>query len=340
MQNRSPSPSCARTRRVGVVTSAWNPQQIPDQTGRTYLITGSNAGLGFFSAEQLAAAGAHVIMTGRSANRLALAKRALIRRVPEASVETLLLDTSNLGSVRAAAASVRSHPALDGLLLNAGIVHPPRTRKTTADRHELVLATNVFGHFALAGELLTMLAASQHGRMVWVGSMATSGWRYDMDDLQLTADYTPWRAYVQSKAAMQALGVEAERRLRDAGVPVLSVLAHPGYSMSGRTERIAGVNQPSLRKRVGGGLQAAFSQSKERGAWPLVRALTDPDVVGGSFWGPGSIVRGTPRQARLPKISRSRAVSERIWEDCEKATGVHWPFAKAARAGRGRWFRR
>src|SRR6188508_769884 len=116
-------------RRVGLVPRAearWDPQHLPDLTGRSYLVTGSNAGLGYFASEQLVRAGARVFMTGRNPNRLAAARAAIHRRVPDASsavVQTLLLDTTNLGSVRAAAATVRGRGGLDGVLLNAGVVH-------------------------------------------------------------------------------------------------------------------------------------------------------------------------------------------------------------------------
>jgi NAD(P)-dependent dehydrogenase (short-subunit alcohol dehydrogenase family) len=312
---------------------AWNPQDLPDLTGRTYLITGANAGLGYFASEQLVRAGARVLMTGRSPNRLMAARAAVRRRVTDADdrAETLLLDTSNLGSVRAAAATVSGRGALDGLLLNAGIVHAPKERETTADGHEVVFATNVLGHFALAGELLTALAAAS-GRMVWVGSMSTSMWKYDPVDPQLVEGYSGWRAYVQSKVATGALGLEADRRLRAAGVPVSSVVAHPGYSTSGRTPGIVGVNSPSKLTRFADNLQVAFTQSKEHGAWTLVRALVDPVIESGEFWGPRHIVRGEPRRATPSAISRDVEIAERLWRVCEDATGVHWPFAKAAGA--------
>ncbi|WP_170285661.1 SDR family NAD(P)-dependent oxidoreductase [Microbacterium rhizomatis] len=308
----------------------WNPRELPDLAGRTYLITGANAGLGYFSAEQLTGAGAHVIMTGRSPNRLADAKAALRRRVKDASVETLLLDTSNLGSVRAAAATVGARGALDGLLLNAGIVHPPKTRETTLDGNEVVFATNALGHFALAGALLLTLAAAS-GRMVWLGSMSTSLGAHDPVDPQLVEGYTPWRAYVQSKVATTALGLEADRRLRAAGAPVASVVAHPGYSTSGRTIGIRGVNEPSRMTRFADNLQAAITQSKEHGAWPLVRALVDPAVEGGQFWGPRFVTHGEPKAAKPSKITRSTEIAERLWGVCEEAAGVHWPFEDAAR---------
>ncbi|MFG6475859.1 SDR family NAD(P)-dependent oxidoreductase [Microbacterium sp. P06] len=310
----------------------WNPRELSDLTGRTYVVTGATKGLGFFSCDQLARAGAHVILTGRHPNRLVTARAALVHRVPDASVETLLLDTSKLGSVRAAAATLRARGALDGLLLNAGVVHPPRARETV-DGNELVLATNVLGHFALAGELLQPLAAGR-GRMVWVGSISTSLWKYDPVDPQLVTGYTPWRAYVQSKIAATALGFEADRRLRATGVPVRSLTAHPGYSMGGRTIGIRGVNEPSRKKRFLANLQAPVTQSKEDGAWSLVRALTDPEAESGDFWGPDRVTRGLPRRAKAAAVTRDPAIAERIWNLCEEATGVRWPFAKAARAAR------
>lgn len=321
---------------VEVVAATWDPRSLPDLSGRAYLVTGSNKGLGYFASEQLLRAGARVFMTGRNPNRLSAARAAIRRRVPDAApdaAETLVLDTSNLGSVRSAAASVRGRGGLDGVLLNAGIVHPPRTRETTVDGHEVVFATNALGHFALAGELLTALARCE-GRMVWLGSLSTSLTPYDPVDPQLTSGYTAWRAYVQSKIATSALGFEADRRLRAAGVPVESVVAHPGYSTSGRTPGIAGVNAPSRGKRFRDNLQAAIAQSKEHGAWPLVRALVDPDVEGGEFWGPRTVARGTPRRQTASRITRDEDVAARLWKAAEDATGVRWPFAEASAVAR------
>ena len=311
----------------------WDPEHLPDLSGRRYLVTGSTAGLGFFSSLQLAGAGAHVIMTGRNPNRLSTARAAVRRQIPDADVDTLLLDTSNLGSVRAAAATVRGRTGLHGVLLNAGIVHPPKERELTRDGHEIVFATNALGHYALGGELLLPLAAGR-GRMVWVGSMSTRLSPFDPIDPELENGYSAWRAYVQSKVATTALGFEADRRLRAANVPVASVVAHPGYSISGRTRGIVGVNTPSRAKRFVDNLQAPITQSKERGAWPLVRALVDPDVEGGQFWGPSRLVNGPPREATAAKITRDLDIAARLWNYCEHATGTAWPYLKASRAKR------
>ncbi len=309
--------------------------RLPDLEGRRYLITGSTRGLGYFSAEQLVRAGAHVIMTGRHPNRLAAAHAAVERRLGEdrrGSVETLLLDTSNFGSIRAAAATARARGPLHGVLLNAGIVHPPRQRRT-AGGHELVFATNVLGHFALAGELLQNLAVV-NGRMVWIGSLSTLYGDYEPVDPELVDGYSPWRAYVQSKVATTVLGLEADRRLRATGVPASSVVAHPGYAISGRTIGVRGVNEPSRTKRFIDNLQTPIAQSKDRGARSLVRALIDPEVGGGELWGPRFGVHGAPHRGTPGKLTRSRELGERLWEYCENATRVRWPFEKAARARR------
>lgn len=303
-------------------------------------MTGANAGLGYFATEQLARAGAHVVMSGRHPNRLHAAHAALEARVPGASVETLILDVANPGSVRSAAASLKGGPfsrqRLDGVLLNAGIVHTPKHRRITRDGRELVLATNALGHFVLAAELLTTLAKTATStftpRMVWLGSMSTLMGSYDPKDIQLEHGYAAWRAYVQSKVVVQALALEADVRLRDAGVPVDSVLAHPGYSVGGRSPIVAGVNQPSAMKRLRDGLQAPVAQGKQRGAWAPVRALIDPSVSGGDYIGPKFGTRGAPVRVRPSATSRDPEVRERVWERCEELTGIHWPFQKAARA--------
>ncbi len=307
----------------------WDPENLPNLSGRSYLVTGATRGLGFFACEQLAGAGAHVLLTGRNPNKMSAAKAAIKRSIPDASIETLLLDTRNMGSVRAAAATARARGRLDGLLLNAGIVHPPKERET-AGGHELVFATNVLGHFALAGELLKPLAAAR-GRMVWVGSMSTSLWRHVPTDPELREGYSPWRAYVQSKAATTALALEAQKRLMAHGVPVESLVAHPGYSTSGRTRGVRGVNEPSRLTRFLDNLQAPITQSKEQGAWALVRALVDPFAEGGSMYGPALVARGAPRVATPARRTRGGELGADLWRACETATHVRWPFDRARR---------
>lgn len=326
---------------MGRDEAGWDGGTLPDQSGRVFLITGATAGLGYFAAEQLAGAGAHVILSGRNPNRLSAARAAVQRRVPGASTESILLDVTKSGSVHSAAATLRSRPRLDGVILNAGIVHTPKEREE-AEGHELVLQTNVLGHFALAGDLLVRLAQTgrthrRDARLVWLGSLSAATWRTRSPDFELTKDYDFARAYVQSKFLVQVVAAEADRRLREADVPVESVIAHPGYSLGGRSPGISGVNEPSRGKRFLDNLQAAFAQGKEAGAEAPVRALIDPAVQGGDLVGPSGGLRGPTRVFRrddrhkITNLSRDPEIGTEVWRFCEDATRTQWPFYNASR---------
>lgn len=298
---------------------SWYPVALPSQEGRRYLVTGANAGLGFFTAARLAGAGAHVVLSGRSRERLAAAVSAIRGACPAASVEVLVIDQSSLDSVEAGIEQLLASPPLDGVVANAGMVHPPLSRLESVDGNELVLATNVLGHFALLGRLLPHLQPG--ARIVSLGSLSSRLSSFRLDDLQLTRGYDPWRAYAQSKIATQVFGFELDRRLRAAEVPVASVVAHPGYSISGRTPRVPGVNEPSHGARFGDALQAPLAQGKHRGAEIPLHALTAPGVQGGQFWGPRFLTRGEPTLQTPTRVSTDPVVGARFWTFAEKATG-------------------
>lgn len=315
--------------------STWRADALPDAHGRVFLITGATAGLGFFASEQLARSGATVIMSGRNPNRLAAARAAVMRRVPDASTESILLDLTKAGSVHAAAATLRARDRLDGVLLNAGLVHTPKQREE-AEGNELTLQTNVLGHFALAGDLLPRLIATAKNhhrvaRMVWLGSISVASWRAPEFDVQLDEGYNGVKAYVQSKFLVQAIAAEADRRFRAAALPVASIIAHPGYSLGGRSPGVAGVNEPSRWKRFGANLQASFAQSKERGAEAEVRALLDPDVQSGDLVGPARALRGATSisgrddGARITRLSGQPEVGAWAWRMAEAASHAKWP---------------
>ena len=170
--------------------------------------------------------------------------------------------------------------------------------------------------------------------MVWIGSVSTRMGSHNPVDVQLESKYSAWKAYVQSKVAVQALGFEADARMRDAAIPVKSIVAHPGYSIGGRTPRVQGVNQPGLLKRLKDGAQAPFSQSKQRGADSIVRALVDPAISGGEYWGPRYLLRGDAVRQRPSVTSADPEVRRLLWQKCEALSGITWPLQRAARAAR------
>lgn len=303
----------------------WDPTALPDALGRTVVVTGGNAGVGYFTAEQLAGAGARVILACRDPERAEAAVSAIRRRVPGARVEAMPLDVTDRASIDSAAEHLRERDRLDALVLNAGIVHPPRERRTDAVGNELVLSTNVLGHVRLVAGVLPVLECTPGARIVTLGSLATRLGHLRIDDLQLERSYTSWRAYSGSKIAAQVFGFELDRRLRAAGSGVTSLVVHPGYSTSGRTPGIRGVNQPSRAKRFVDNLQAAWTQGKDHGAWAPVRAVLDPELTGEDYLGPVGRTKGIPTHAHPTRESRSPRVGARLWPLLEEAAGVAVP---------------
>ncbi|MFC5931327.1 SDR family NAD(P)-dependent oxidoreductase [Cryobacterium melibiosiphilum] len=301
----------------------WNPRHLPAQPGRTFVVTGANAGLGYFTSEQLASTGAQVILACRNDARAQNAATRIRERVPGASVSTMLLDVSDLQSVRTASETLRALPRLDGLILNAGIVHPSADRQVSLDGNELILATNFLGHFALTAGTLMALRRTPGSRVVSLGSVISRIMDSSLDDLQLATTYNGWKAYAQSKIAMQVFGFELDRRLRANGAGMVqSVVAHPGYSISGLTPTVDGINEITPVKRVIDGVQLLVgAQSKERGAWPTVRAALDADARGGDYFGPRFLTRGAPTRQPATATSRDRGVATRLWERAETLIG-------------------
>ena len=312
------------------MTVRWHPRSLPDQAGKTFVVTGANAGLGYFTSEQLAGTGAHVVLACRDESKANAAAASIRARVAGASVSVLHLDVADLNSVARAGERLGALPQLDGLILNAGIVHPPTDRAVSLDGNELVFATNYLGHVALTATALPALLRTPKSRVVSLGSLISRLMDSALDDLQLETTYSGWKAYAQSKIAMQVFGFELDRRLRAAGVGgaggVSSLVAHPGYSISGLTPGIRSVNEVSPRKRVIDTLQALVgAQGKHRGAWPTVRAATDPHAHGGQYFGPSLLLRGRPVTQPATRTSRDRSIAENLFGRTAGLLGAPFP---------------
>ncbi|TBN58052.1 SDR family NAD(P)-dependent oxidoreductase [Glaciihabitans arcticus] len=302
----------------------WTPAALPSQIGKTFVITGGNAGLGYFTAEQLARAGARVVLASRSLERADVAARSIRGQVAGASVDLLELDLASLDSVRTAGAELVGFERLDGLILNAGLTAGDSTRQVTADGHELMFGTNFLGHFALTALAWPALTRHPESRVVGLGSISTSLVPLDPDDLQSERHFDFFRAYAFSKHAVQGFILELDRRVRSAGLSVAATLAHPGYAIDGLTPFRPGVSEPPTVSRVGNALMLG-SQGKNRGAASTVRAAIDPEIVGGEFVGPQFLTRGRPELARPVASSASPEFGQHLWKLAEDWSGV--PFA-------------
>lgn len=308
-------------------TDAWTLADIPDQAGRTALVTGTSVGgLGHHTALELARRGARVVLAGRTQDKLDVTERTILEEVPHASLEKLVVDLADLSSVRRGAAEAAGLGPIDLLVNNAGVMGTPYSR--TADGLELQMATNHFGPFLLTGLLLPQLVASQDGRVVAVSSqfhrVARSAPLGDPRVQQ--GRYARWPTYGQTKLANLLFTYELDRRLRRAELPVKALAAHPGFAgthlaANGQYGRSSGGIASILDAAI-----RAVSQSAAAGAEPTLMAAT-ADLPGATYCGPGGFqeASGPPRVVSSNRLSHDEEAQRRLWEISEEVTGVRYP---------------
>ena len=293
--------------------SRWTTADIPDQTGRTFVITGANSGLGLQSTRALTEAGARVLMACRDTTRAEAVRAELA--YPERA-EIVELDLADLDSVRAAG-EVLGGRAPDVLINNAGLMNIPRSR--TAQGHEMQFGVNVLGHFALT----ELLAPALTDRVVWLGSIMHRFGSVDPDDLDWTRRrYVPMTAYAASKLACVMLAYEQQRRLEVAGSSLKAVAAHPGYSATNLQYRSGSRVQDLLMKGVE--KIPYLVQPAERGALPQLYAATVESVPGGAYIGPDGPgeLTGYPTTVQSTRASHDPDVAAALWERCAQMTAA------------------
>ena len=296
---------------------------IADQSGRSFLVTGANSGLGFETARVLAAHGGRVLLTTRTREKGEQAVARIKAENPDGAVEYGLLDLADLDSVRAFAEELSEAGTLiDVLVDNAGVMFPPRV--LSPQGNESQFATNHLGHFALTGLLLRTIAKGRDPRVVTVSSLEHRGGSIHFADLTGERSYSPRAFYQQSKFANVLFGLELDRRLCKAGLPIRSVLAHPGWSRTNlQTSGPTGPVKQAMR--LGNRLLA---QNASIGALPQLYAAVDPAAESGHFYGPGGIgeLRGYPREVQPVAAARDEQTARRLWDVSEELTGVTYHF--------------
>jgi len=317
----------------GQASGRWTAADVPDQSGRTAVVTGASGGLGLQTARVLAGRGATVVLACRDLGKAERAAELIRDQAGRDSVAIVHLDLASLASVREAADGIRAAcPRLDLLINNAAVMAAPYHR--TEDGFEVTLATNHLGPFALTGLLLGLLLETPGSRIVTVSSVGHRDGVMHFDDLQFTRGYNGGHAYEQSKLANLLFTYELSSRLQAAGAPTMALAAHPGVAGSTELWRTSSrfvrvLVSPRMRM-----INFRLVHSVENGALPMLRAATDPAARGGQYYGPGGRrgYIGYPVLEESSPQSRSEADQRRLWQISEELTGVSYSMLAPPRA--------
>ncbi len=302
----------------------WTPDQLGSLAGKTYVVTGANAGAGFEAARVFLSKGASVVMLNRNADKSDAAIATLKQEFgADADVTFVRMDLAVLDSVRRAAAEVLEKvPRIDALICNAAIAQVAK-QEMTVDGFESQLGVNHFGHFLLCGLLFERIEASG-GRVVIVGSNAYKMGlkRIQFEDLNFDAKYTAWSSYAQSKLAQMMFGYELQRRVEAKGKNVQVQVCHPGASRTNLLmDTASGFNKVlwSILSRV-------IAQSAEKGSWPEVMCATQEGLGRETLYGPtkrADTVGPVDACSLEPHALDEEAAAE-LWALSEEKTSLSW----------------
>ncbi|WP_153411291.1 SDR family NAD(P)-dependent oxidoreductase [Nocardia macrotermitis] len=296
------------------------PNSDHQAAGKTYLVTGASAGIGYFVAEQLAAANATVVLGCRDTAKADLAMRAIRTQVPDARLRSVRVDLADPSSLPATVESL-DVDHLDAVVLNAGVMPTGPDRRVNAAGNELTFATNHLGHFALLAHLMPILIATPNARVITVGSFTARSARLDLTDLQSEHDYQPKRTYERSKLAQILIGFELDRRLRAHGIDNASIVVHPGGALDSLTPSRPPLFSRTTTQHLLALPAGALVHGKHAGAEPIVRAVLDNEITSGELWGPRIFgLRGKPHREAPHLHMTDPATAAELWTASSKLT--------------------
>lgn len=294
--------------------------QYPSQQGKVVIVTGSNSGIGFETALQLAKKDMMVILACKRPDAAGSARNKILKSHPTAQVTPMKLDLSSLNDVRRFAEDFQNHfDRLDLLINNAGIMMSPY--KETVDGFENQLASNFIGHFALTGLLMQRLLNTPDSRVITLSSLSYKWAPINFSDLHFKNGYNKKKAYGQSKRACLVFAYELNRRLSSTAGTTISLAAHPGLSKTNLDRYF-----PAIIRPLGG----LFLQSPVKGALPVLYAALQKELKGGEYIGPDGFreMRGNPAIVDSDEASKDNEIANRLWLSTEEMTGVRYKFSQ------------
>ncbi|WP_349866304.1 SDR family NAD(P)-dependent oxidoreductase [Leifsonia sp. WHRI 6310E] len=296
---------------------------VPDQTGRSVVVTGANSGTGKEATARLAAAGARVTMAVRSLDKGESARRDILARVPGAQLELRRIDLADFASVRAFAEGMLADgERIDTLVNNAGVMVPPK-RTVTVDGHELQWQSNFLGPFLLTNLLLPRILESPSPRVATMSSGTANFGGIHFEDLDSERRYRAGRAYAQSKLADLLMALHLAALSEEHGWGLLSTAAHPGYTRTNLQTAGRNLARSESKALRPSNRTLLPSQGVEQGAEPLLFAAADPAAAQGAYYGPDRwALTGPTHRAGLPRSARGRDLPASLWAVAASRTGA------------------
>jgi len=299
--------------------SNLNLEEIPYQKGKIAIVTGANAGLGLQTAIELARKKIKIVMACRNIEKAEIAKEEILKQVPDAQLDIIKIDLSELSSVRNFAKTfLAKYDSLDLLINNAGVMMPPYQQ--TKDGLELQMAANYFGHFLLTGLLIEIITKTENSRIISLSSIAHKNASINFKDMQSEKKYSKFGAYGQSKLACLIFSKELQRRLEaNNKANSISVAAHPGASNTELARHL-----PKLANFLLTPFLLLVTHSPKNAAKPTLMASLGNNVAGGDYYGPQGFMEmnGDPGTAKAEPKAYDVLVAKRLWEVSEKLTGI------------------
>jgi NAD(P)-dependent dehydrogenase (short-subunit alcohol dehydrogenase family) len=303
----------------------WTTENIPDLTGKVFIVTGGNSGLGFESVKAFVSRGAEVIMAVRNPEKGEIAKSTILDQIPDATIAVMPVDLMDLSSVKEfAVAFNKNYDRLDVLLNNAGIMMAPYS--LTKDGFESQMGTNHLGHFALTGLLIDIIRKTPKSRVVTISSNAHKYGRIDFSNLlfEQGRHYNPLRAYSRSKLCNLLFTYELQRRFDATGIDSISVAAHPGVANTHLGRYI----ESKFLVKILLPIWKMMTQTAAMGALPGIRASVDPQVKPAEYYGPDGSrqSKGYPVIVSSSEASHNTDDAKKLWEVSEQLTGISYNF--------------
>ena len=307
--------------KVLTIPDNWNASQMPDLTGKRFLITGATSGIGLAAATELARRNANVVVTARSVEKA----RDAIKKIGPGLVDYILMDLTDLESVKRAAARVDR--AFDVVVLNAGVMATPFTK--TVDNFELQMGTNHLGHFAFAGLIKNQIK----DRLVVVSSFAHKMGNFGDNSQEAIRNlclgigkYQKWQVYGASKLANLLFVSEIERLRIEKNWSFIPLAVHPGYSDTNLQAVASQMRGAAAEEKITMMMNKILAQPASQGALPTLAACVYPDLIGASFIGPNGFMqmRGTPKLTRAKALAYDQLLAKNLWQVSEELTKVSW----------------